>query len=130
VSLFTFNKIEDLLPEVIKTDEKGTLSLNYNLLTKIMNNQIIVDSQTRYKKYEPSFIYLSPSIQKPKSKTIKFKYNLLLKLSELKAGSGFGELALINRTKRNATIATEEDSHFAILEKDDFDKIMGLMMRK
>lgn len=48
------------------------------------------------------------------------------KVSEIPAGVGFGELALISKTnKRAATIRAMEDSHFAVLDKVDYQQIYG-----
>jgi len=39
-------------------------------------------------------------------------------------GGAFGELALLNDKPRAATIITLEDTHFAVLEKSDFKRVM------
>ena len=49
---------------------------------------------------------------------------MMLKVATLKVGIGFGELALMNNTPRSATIKTEEDCQFAVLNKADFKIIM------
>ena len=61
------------------------------------------------------------------NKTFEFIY--LGPVSELQNGTGFGELALLNDKPRSATIVTLEDTHFAVLEKDDFNKIMAKALR-
>lgn len=43
----------------------------------------------------------------------------------LPAGSGFGELALMNNKPRAATIVCKEDCEFAVLEKDPFIAILS-----
>ena len=42
----------------------------------------------------------------------------------------FGELALISNKKRSATIRSKTDWYFAILEKDDYQKIYGTLQAK
>lgn len=48
----------------------------------------------------------------------------------LTAGSSFGELALIKNKPRSATIFTTEDTHFAVLSKKDFIRILGTFTNK
>jgi CRP-like cAMP-binding protein len=43
----------------------------------------------------------------------------------LPAGSGFGELALMNNKPRAATIVCNEDCEFAVLEKEPFIAILS-----
>lgn len=45
-------------------------------------------------------------------------------VKELEAGAGFGELALISNKPRMATIICHANSHFAILEKKEFNEIL------
>ena len=42
-----------------------------------------------------------------------------------KAGEYFGELALLENKPRAATIKTIEETHFAVLEKQYYDKILS-----
>jgi len=42
----------------------------------------------------------------------------------LSAGSSFGELALIENNARSASAICKEDCYFAILEKEDYKKIL------
>jgi CRP-like cAMP-binding protein len=56
--------------------------------------------------------------------TKTFVFDVLLPVSEGTNGEAFGELALINNKPRSATIVCLEDTHFAILKKDDFKIIM------
>jgi CRP-like cAMP-binding protein len=56
-------------------------------------------------------------------------FDVLLPVSEGTNGQAFGELALINDKPRSATIVCLEDTHFAILEKDDFKNIMDKSLR-
>ena len=48
----------------------------------------------------------------------------------LPAGASFGELALISHKPRAATIRAKVDSHFAILEKADYQKVYGVIQEK
>lgn len=47
------------------------------------------------------------------------------KIKTLKLGDSFGELALLDNRPRAATIICDEDSYFAVLEKQLFDKILS-----
>jgi CRP-like cAMP-binding protein len=42
----------------------------------------------------------------------------------LKSGKAFGELALIKNKPRAATIRCNEDSHFAVMSKVDYEKVL------
>jgi CRP-like cAMP-binding protein len=46
-------------------------------------------------------------------------------LAVLKAGTGFGELALINDQQRTASILCREPTYLAILERDEYKRILG-----
>ena len=48
----------------------------------------------------------------------------------LNVGASFGELALISNKPRAATIRAKEDSHFAVLEKYDYQKVLGVIQEK
>lgn len=49
---------------------------------------------------------------------------VLTEVKILRAGTTFGELALISKKPRAATIICKEDCHFGILEKKDFNRIL------
>lgn len=49
----------------------------------------------------------------------------LQEVSVLKAGSYFGELALLNDAPRTATIVCREDCEFAVLSREDFKEILA-----
>ncbi|CAD8161288.1 unnamed protein product [Paramecium pentaurelia] len=51
-------------------------------------------------------------------------YSDFIKVRTLKAGDTFGELALITKSKRTATIICSVDSHFMTLQKNAFDRIL------
>jgi CRP-like cAMP-binding protein len=50
---------------------------------------------------------------------------VLTEVRVLPAGSSFGELALLNRAPRAATITCKEDCEFAVLGKTHFDSILS-----
>ena len=54
----------------------------------------------------------------------------MIEVDVYKAGQWFGELALINNIKRSATITALDDSHFATLDKENFNKIMSKIIKK
>jgi len=43
----------------------------------------------------------------------------------LYTGAAFGEIALMDNVRRKATIIAKQDSHFAFLDKEHFDKILS-----
>ena len=49
----------------------------------------------------------------------------LQEVRQLHSGESFGELALITNNMRAATVVCKADSHFAVLEKADFIRILG-----
>ncbi len=55
-----------------------------------------------------------------------YNVTMLLEAANLDRGYHFGELALIKTGKRRtATVITEEDTHFAILDKKSYTRAMG-----
>ncbi len=48
------------------------------------------------------------------------------KLNEMTAGQVFGEKALLNNTKRTATLISNTHCEFATLDRDRFLEVMGL----
>jgi CRP-like cAMP-binding protein len=48
----------------------------------------------------------------------------------LNSGVSFGELALIESKPRMASIRCLMDTHFAILNKKDFNKVLGTIEKK
>ena len=58
-----------------------------------------------------------------------FTFKILKPITEGSHGMAFGELALLNDKPRSATIITLEDTHFAILLKEDFKKIMAKSLK-
>jgi len=49
----------------------------------------------------------------------------LSEIANLNVGDGFGELALLNDGPRLASIVCKEDSHFATLNKENFQSLLG-----
>lgn len=45
----------------------------------------------------------------------------------LENGDSFGEHCLLYNAKRNATIICEEDTHFALLNRKQFDYILSII---
>jgi CRP-like cAMP-binding protein len=55
----------------------------------------------------------------------------MIEVAKLSAGESFGELALINDAKRAATVSCLTKCHFAILSREDFQKVLkDIEMRK
>lgn len=54
------------------------------------------------------------SLSMPK---ILYNVTMLKQVAELSTGKSFGELAIITNKRRNATVKTSEDTHFAVLDK-------------
>lgn len=48
----------------------------------------------------------------------------------LRDGSSFGELALLEKKPRAATIKCKEDSHFAVLDKSSYQRILSKLMNE
>lgn len=47
-----------------------------------------------------------------------------LEVTKLQTGASFGELALINNEPRKATIMCLTDCYFAVLEKQEYSKVL------
>jgi len=56
-----------------------------------------------------------------------FYRNRLKMIVEFKQGDSFGELAILNKSKRSATIVCKSECSFAILGRDDFNKILRVL---
>ena len=48
----------------------------------------------------------------------------------MSSGQGFGEIALVHRRPRNATIRSKKCCHFATLDKHDFDTTILKIQKK
>lgn len=42
----------------------------------------------------------------------------------LKSGEGFGDIAFLENTKRNATVKTAKDSHFLLISREQYMNII------
>ncbi|CAI2364839.1 unnamed protein product [Moneuplotes crassus] len=123
--------IQDFIPEIIKYNGKGQLCLNFDLCSKVISGEIIVNSQSRYKNFFPEFHnFRKYSKFMSESGKMKVEFNTMFHVATLDAGKSFGELALINNVRRSATIVTLEDSSFAVIKKKDFDKVYGRVIKK
>ena len=57
---------------------------------------------------------------------VTFKKTLLKEVNVLSDGASFGEAALVSgNAQRNATILSKTDCYFAILDKDNYERIIG-----
>lgn len=57
--------------------------------------------------------------------TMVFAAKLLQQVAELKDGASFGDQSIILKKPRNATIVTTSDTHFAVLNGNEYDEIIG-----
>lgn len=55
---------------------------------------------------------------------------MMIEVARLKNGMSFGELALLKDMPRSASIQCTQDTHFAILEKEDYLRILGKVETK
>lgn len=121
--------VQDFLPEVIKTNYQGEMTLNSALIEQVLNQEIILESQRKYKDFFPTF----KSLKKYKhceDDTMQIKLNMMTQVGVFKPGKSFGELALLNNSKRSATVVALKDSEFAVLDKENFDIVMAKLLRK
>ncbi len=49
----------------------------------------------------------------------------LIEVKTQKSGESFGELSLLENKARSATVICKTDSHFAILDKTNYDRILS-----
>lgn len=65
------------------------------------------------------------NLPKPITDPNEFPQLVLTEVKVMPAGTAFGELALMSNKPRAATIIAKEDTYFAILDKDPFDRILS-----
>lgn len=65
----------------------------------------------------------------PSGRTREKKELVLTEVKVSKAGESFGELALLEHKPRAATIKTMEETHFGVLEKQYYDKILSIFKK-
>lgn len=58
------------------------------------------------------------------------KFDMMVQVDTFEPGRSFGELALLNNTKRSATVVALEDCDFGVVDKANFDKVMGNILKK
>ena len=61
----------------------------------------------------------------PNGKEIEKQEFVLTMVKTMGAGMSFGELALMDKKPRSATITVEQDTAFAVLEKEPFTNILS-----
>ena len=117
------------IPDIIKpqnadnSHQKDMNTNNFALKEKKANKKNGKDLE---KHEEPSTFMssikeMSPSLINDKVVEIKQK-----KIKILTAGASFGELALMEKKPRAATIKCDTECHFAVLEKDHFNDILSI----
>ena len=63
----------------------------------------------------------------PDGKKIQKTEMVLTNVKTLNSGDAFGELALLENRPRAATIICKDNCHFAVLEKNHFNRILSKM---
>ena len=108
----------------------------FNLLLDIKNKYNDISKYERIIK-KNSFIGLDYDILinlSSEHELMKQEYNFIIEEEELmgifNSGFAFGEIALIKRTTRNATIKAKEKSFCVSLDKHDYNKIIGELEEK
>ena len=108
---------------VIQKKPSGSTILGTALVQKIgmhFKQQIrqIQDNQSSQRRDSVKAVTNQPTVEKIE---IEVK---LVEFNTLKAGKSFCELALIKNQLRAATIQCLEDCHFAVIQKDDYEKVL------
>lgn len=56
---------------------------------------------------------------------MEHKFSDLIHVGEMRAGDSFGEIALTKQMPRTATILCKEETHFATLTRESFNKLLS-----
>lgn len=64
----------------------------------------------------------------PDGQKIEKNELILTEVKNYYNGDSFGELALLDRKPRAATIITNDETHFMVLEKTHYDKILSKLL--
>ena len=56
-------------------------------------------------------------------------YQDFVRVRSLTTGDSFGEIALITKQKRTATIICTEESEFMVLERNTFDRVLSSLLQ-
>lgn len=120
--------IKTFFPECVTQTKKGKNVFNLEIAGDILYADFEKRYLERHGNVFPSFKQKNAEgelveIKKP------FTFMILQPIAEWGNGHAFGELALLNDKPRSATIMTLEDTHFAVLEKDDFKNIMAKTLK-
>lgn len=113
------------IPDIIKRNKDGKRTLKVKIASQILHLDVKVKKLYRYITNFPEFELDYEGIRKK-----EFNFDALVDVVNLKDGSSFGELALINNIARSATIYAVSEVHLATLEKEDFKIILGKAIRK
>ena len=115
-------------PEWIEKGKKGKFNLNKDIAEDILYGEHSKKYLEKHGGWFPAFLEINQEGEKIEVKK-SFEFMYLKAVTTLQNGVGFGELALLNDKPRAASILTLEDTHFALLEKEDFNKIMAKALR-
>ncbi|CAI2371593.1 unnamed protein product [Moneuplotes crassus] len=130
--------IDHFYPEAVKKS-KGQYFLNVKYLKSALERKLVKRKMLK-EDLSPEFSPKSPINFTEEVKTSErlaskedhyqrsFSFTILNKIRELTEGSSFGEIGIMSKKKRSATITTITDCTFAILEKS-FSSIIGKIYR-
>lgn len=104
------------IPDIQKHLKDEFDSLNINEII-----QKLEDNSSQFKSSNSS-IKQMPYLERMKLSSYKFRY--LKKITKLYDGASFGELALLMDQPRSATIISTRNSHFATLNRRQFNDIL------
>eukprot|EP00347_Sterkiella_histriomuscorum_P023519 403334331 len=102
--------------------QKTSIDINATITSQEVYESKQLQSERQYQSNMASVLYSKQISTKNMS-----NYREVAKLSE---GKTFGELALIVHKPRMATIKCEVNTHFAVLDKYDFQKCLGKLEKK